>query len=88
VSTHTEQPFSPLVADILTAMTSQTAAITNQVIDGLTEQLADSRAEVDAIRERIHELLSGPYLPNPEAIERALYPSPEARARYRRDGDQ
>ena len=87
MTTHTDPPFTPLVADILTAMTSQTAAVTTTVIDNLTEQLADSQAEVDAIRDRIQALLDGPYMPTPDAILRALWPNEAERAMYRRDGD-
>jgi chemotaxis regulatin CheY-phosphate phosphatase CheZ len=78
--------FSPLVGQVITAMISQTHDTTNRLIDSLTEQLSESQAEVDAIRAGVAELLDGPYMPTPDAIYRALYPSEAMRERYRRDG--
>ena len=86
MSQPTEAPLSPLVAGILTAMNSQTAAVTNNVIDNLTEQLADANATLDAIRDRIQELLSGPYMPLPGHILTALWPTAEQRAEFRELG--
>lgn len=80
-----ELPFSPLVADVLSAMIGQTHDTTRLLIDSLTEQLADSQAEVDAIRTTVMELLAGPYMPTPAAIQRALYPSAEVRAAFREE---
>lgn len=76
-----------LIIRIMQANAEQSASVTNRLVDSLTEQVADSRAEVDAIRAHILGLLSGPYMPTPEAIERALYPSSEVRAAYREDED-
>lgn len=78
---------SDLVIRIMEANANQAASLTNSLVDSLTEQLADSQAEVDAIRARIRHLLDGPYMPTPDAIDRALCPSADDRAFYRRDGD-
>lgn len=68
-----DQPFSPLVADILGAMASQTAAVTNQVMDNYQRQIEDLEAEVWAIREGVSRLLAGPYMPHPDSIWQATF---------------
>jgi len=68
-----DQPFSPLVADILGAMASQTAAVTNQVMDNYQAQIESLEAELYAIRQGVSMLLSGPYMPIPEAIRAAVF---------------
>lgn len=72
------QPFSPLVADVLSAMTAQTASITNQVMDNYQAQVESLEAELYAVRQGVSLLLSGPYMPMPDAIRRAVfYPAQE-----------
>ncbi len=78
---------SDLVIRLMQASRAQADATTNTLLDSLTEQLADSRAEVDAIRARIQGLFYGPYEPSENAILNALYPSDELRAHFRRDRD-
>lgn len=68
-----DQPFSPLVANVLTAMASQTAAITEQVMDNYKAQVEDLEAELSAIRTGVAQLLAGPYMPTPDAIRRAVF---------------
>jgi hypothetical protein len=87
MTTQQDPPFTPFVADVITAMMSQTHATTNSLIDSLTAQLADARADLDAIRFQVEGLLGGPYMPTPDAILRALYPSAELRKHFRRDGE-
>lgn len=72
-ATEQDQPFSPLVADILGAMASQTAAVTNQVMDNYQRQIEDLEADLYAIRQGVSLLLSGPYMPMPEAIRAAVF---------------
>lgn len=82
-----DQAISPLVADIMTAMMSQTHDVTNNIIESLTARADHSEAEIDAIRAGIQTLLDGPYMPTPDAILRALYPSAEMVDRFHRDGE-
>lgn len=77
-----------LVIQIMQANASQAASTTNYLLDSLTEQVADSRATVDAIRARVQALLDGPYQPSADAIYRALWPGEDERALYRRGGDR
>ena len=76
---------SSLVIQLMQASQAQTAGITTSLIESLTEQLADSQAKVDAIRTRIQLLLEEQYMPTPDAIRRALWPSAEVRAAFRQD---
>lgn len=78
-------PFSPLVGAILTQMFTDSSAVTSTLIDSLTEQLNDALATIDAIRADVDELLCGPYMPTSEYLRRALWPTAENRAQYRRD---
>lgn len=70
-------PFSPLIADILTAQRTETARVTSLVIEGLTRDLETERARRRAVQARVLALLDGPYLPHPATIERALFPTDE-----------
>ncbi len=78
---------SDLVIRLMQASRAEADWTTNTLLDSLTEQLADSHAEVDAIRDRINALFSGPYMPTPDAVLAALYPSPEVRSNYRKGQD-
>lgn len=78
-----DQPISPLVATLISASLADTFATGRALTDSLTEQTESQAAHIDAIRGGIHELLSGPYMPTPDAIRRALYPSPELVDHYR-----
>jgi hypothetical protein len=82
----TNAPISPLVADLMTSMLTDTQRTTERVIDNLTTNLATEKARVAAIRVAVLYLLDGPWMPNPEAIRRALYPSAELVASCR-EGD-
>lgn len=78
---------SNLVIQLMQASRKEADWTTNTLIDSLTEQLADSHAQVDAIRDRIQGLLDGPYMPTPDAIIGALWPSPEIRAAFRQEAE-
>lgn len=75
---------SPLVADVLTAMTAQTQATTNALIEALIKRAEVAEAELAAVRAGVGRLLSGPWMPMPHAIEGALWPSRETVDRHRR----
>jgi hypothetical protein len=47
---------------------------TNTIIDNLTEDNANLKAELHAVRWKIQNLLKGQYMPTPNAIMDALYP--------------
>lgn len=78
-----DQPISPLVADLITASLTQTHQMTNRVIDNLTEERDEARAELEAVRRRIEELMSGRYMPMPHQVIDALYPFPQLIAEVR-----
>lgn len=84
-TTAPEAPFSPLIADIITAQLSMTHAVTEPLIDSLMNQVADANAREDAVRAGVEALLGGRYMPTPDAIRNALYPSTEFVARFRKE---
>lgn len=71
------QPFSPLVADILTNMATTSANTTNTIIQDLTSRAETAEATIAIIRGHIGKLLGGPWMPNPDTIRGALWPTPE-----------
>lgn len=83
----TNAPISPLVADLVTSMLTATQHTTNLVIDNLNRDLATEKARLAAIHCAVLDLLDGPWMPMPDAIRRALYPSAEMIATYREDGE-
>jgi endonuclease III len=78
-------PFSPLVAEVISASMAHTHAVTNALIESLTERAETAEAELDAIRSQVHQLLSGEYMPTPNAIQRALYPDEATVAAFREE---
>lgn len=80
----TGQPFSPFVADILTAQAEMTQAATNAVIDGMEQDVIRLRATLAAVRDGVVALIDGDVMPTPRAIERALWPEPEEIAERQR----
>ncbi len=78
-------PISPLVADLIEANLAASHATTNSLIDGLTDQAAKAEATVAAIRHGVTGLLSGPYMPTPDAIRRVLYPPSDLVDWFRRE---
>ena len=79
-------PFSPLLAQVITQMSRDTAYTTNTLLDGYRRDAATHAATLAAIRDRIETMLSGEHMPNPLAILRALYPHESVVDRYRQDG--
>lgn len=78
------QPFSPLIGQIFTQMFKDSHFTHNAVIEGLQNALDDRDAELSAIRQGVSMLLSGPYMPNPDAIRRAVfYPDKELIDEYK-----
>lgn len=78
---------SPLIADVITASFALTQSMSNALIDSQTSQNETMRAELDAIRARVGELLDGPYAPSESAIRSALWPSSEFVDLFREDGE-
>lgn len=68
-------PISPLVAELMTASLTMSHNTTNTYIDIIESQLKATRAELDAVRAGVNDLISGPWMPTPAAIRSALYPS-------------
>jgi hypothetical protein len=82
----TDPPFFPLVAQVIQANYAMTADVTNRLIESLEAQLAGAHARMDAVEDGVMRLISGNFMPTPNAIRDALHPSAEMIARYRRDG--
>lgn len=82
----TDSPISPLIADLIGANMDALNWTTNTLLDSLSADLAKSQATVDAIRDGVIELLSGDYMPTPDAIQRALFPSAAMVDRFRVEG--
>ena len=61
-----------LVLQITSAMAADTANIAQRVHSGFVRDLYIERARVIIIRQRITDLLSGPYAPNPDYVRAAL----------------
>jgi hypothetical protein len=81
-------PFTPLLADMLSAMIADGHATANALIAALTVRAEQAEAELEAVRDGVLGLLAGPWMPMPAAIEQALLPSAEAIAQFRKDGEQ
>jgi hypothetical protein len=67
----------PLVAKLMEASMAQTHAVTDQVIESLTYRAKRAEVERDLIREMVSDLLDGPWMPTPDALRHALWPSRE-----------
>lgn len=61
-----------LVLQITGAMAADTANITQRVHSGFVRDVYIERARVIIIRQRITDLLNGPYAPNPDYVRAAL----------------
>lgn len=68
-----QQHLSPLMAAIFTRMFAESAATTNALIDSLQHRADEAEAELYAIRTGVERLLAGDYMPNPDAIRRAVF---------------
>lgn len=73
-----------LIADLITASFAMTRDTGDRLIASLQAQVDDGHATIDAIRDRISGLLSGPYQPTADAIMSALWPSDTVLDEYRR----
>lgn len=58
--------------------------VTDQLMEGYKEERDEARAELSAIREGITSLFDGPWMPSPDAIRMALWPSTNHVNRYRK----
>lgn len=70
------------VASMVAEMVSQNyrdyAGTTQTLIESYQADIAELRATLGAIRQRIGHLLSGPYMPTPAVLLDALYPDPSS----------
>lgn len=66
-----------LVAQMIQHNYNDYAAVSQQLIEGLTDENAKLRAERDLIRERIEHAIDGAYMPTSALLFRLLYPSHE-----------
>lgn len=63
------------------------AKTTNTLLDNLTAQRDELQAEVNAIRDTIQRMYEQPFMPNPEYVIRALWPSADTINHYRKGRD-
>lgn len=68
-------PIDPLLAAIISQMFADSAATTNALLDSYKHTTDRATASLGLVRARISELLDGPYLPSPDALRAALWPS-------------
>ena len=68
-----QQPFSPLVADVFTAMFALSAATTTTLLDLRQSMIDDLEAERYAVQHGIDQLLAGRWMPTPDAIRDAVF---------------
>ena len=76
-----------LALQLMGASAAGLAGTTNTLIDNLTAERDELRATITAIRQQIELLVVGKWMPTPDAILRALWPSKEFVNRCKRDGD-
>ena len=69
-----QEAISPLMADLMTASMTHTHKMTEEVIDRLTRERDEARAELEAVRAAIYKLHESPYVPHPNTYLDALYP--------------
>lgn len=67
----------PLIASLMEASMAQTHAVTDSLIDSLTHRAKRAEAQLQIVREVVTALLDGPWMPTPDAIRSALWPSRE-----------
>jgi hypothetical protein len=80
---------SPLVADIMQASLKMTHDVNDRLIASLQAQVAELRAREKAVEHGVTKLLSGPWMPTPDALIAALYPSAEyVKAFYDEDAER
>jgi hypothetical protein len=60
--------------------------VTDQLMTGYKNQAEEAQAELAAIRDGILSLLDGPWMPTPDAIRMALWPSAANITRYQKTG--
>lgn len=81
-----DQPISPLVAELVSHNVASLARTTNALIDSLTSNLADREAELAAIRHGVSALFDGPFQPSQAAVMAAvLTPNYDLIAYYREE---
>lgn len=67
-----------LIAQVTTAMISQTAAVTRQVIADWERRARRAEAELEIVRTEIRTQLGGTYMPMPHVLLNRLYPPEHA----------
>lgn len=68
---------SPLVSKLMEASIQMTHATTNALIDNLTYQEAEMRAQLELVCERVAEIANRPYIANSYLYLEALHPRRE-----------
>lgn len=73
-----------LALQLMGASAEQLAGTTNTLIDNLTAERDELRAETAAMRHGVELLLEGNWMPTPDALRRALWPSADMIDRFRK----
>ncbi len=66
-----------LAATLMERNATESAYLTNQLMDGYKKERDEARATILAIRDEIASLVAGKYMPTPKAIIDATYPTNE-----------
>lgn len=70
-------------ASLIQASSDSLQWTNTQLIEGYKHQAETAQATLDAVRDGINLLLSGPYAPSAVALERALWPHSDLIDQYR-----
>lgn len=73
-----------LALTLMGASSEGLAKTTNTLIDNLTAERDELRAEIAAMRHGIELMLDGNWMPTSEALRRALWPSADMIDRFRK----
>jgi len=77
-----------LILTLTQASHNETTSIMQTLLDSYEKQIADQRAELAIIRQRIGSLVDQPFVPNPTRIWNALFVYKEDIEQYIRDNTQ
>ena len=66
---------SRLIAQVMGAHAQMTNDVSSRLIDSLTKERNELRAELAIIRDDLNEAFSGDWMPSPRMVFRLMYPT-------------
>lgn len=75
-------PAEKMVLQIMEQSSKDLAYTTNKLIDNLTYDRDQLQATLSAVRDEIDALLRGPFMPTPDRLLKALWPSDQLIAKH------